>query len=369
MKPRFKRKKIRKNTRFNFFKIKLRLQRNWDFLKRENFSRLVVIIGLIISLSTIGIYLAEPDVSLLDSLWWTIVTLTTVGYGDITPVTNIGRFIAVIDMMIGVGILAVFSATLASILIDQKIRDDWGMNSYDFEDHIIICEWNYRAESIIKELRLDSKIQEKPIILIADIDRKPLNDSDLYFVKGQVFDDSLNRANLEKAKTVIILGDDRLDYKNRDAKVILATLTVESINRDAYTIVELVDQTYIPTCKRANADEIIVTSRLSSRLISKAALNHGISKVVSDILSYEYGSQLYKIPLPQSEIGRNFIDAFVRMKQNYQSIIIAVQKGKEGKVISNPPSQYKLNEGDYLIVIAASEETGGLDQILSGIHH
>lgn len=55
------------------------------------------------------------------------------------------------------------------------------------------------------------------------------------------------------------------------------------------------------------------------------------------------------------------IETFVRMKEIYQSIIIAIQKGEEGKVISNPPSQYKLKDSDYLIVIAASEETGGLD--------
>ncbi|MEL7038265.1 MAG: ion channel [Cyanobacteria bacterium J06592_8] len=358
------RKQLREKQSSWLFKRKLRIQRIWKFLQQENFGQIVLIIAIIITLSTVGLYLVEPDISLLDSLWWTIVTLTTVGYGDITPVTTLGRLIAVIDMIVGIGILAIFSATLASILVDEKIKDDLGMNSYQFEKHIIICEWNYRAQTIIKELRLDQKTQEKPIVLIADIERKPLDDPYLFFVRGQVSDETLNRANLPEAKTVIILGDDRLDYKNRDAKVILATLTVESINRDAYTIVELVDQAYIATCKRANADEIIVTSRLSSRLISKAALNHGISEVVSDILSYEYGSQLYKICLPQSEVGCSFIDVFIRMKQNYQTIIIGIQKGEEGRVISNPPSEYKLSANDYLIVIAASEASGGLSKVL-----
>lgn len=73
-------------------------------------------------MSTVGIYLVEPNISLIDSLWWTIVTLTTVGYGDITPTTTIGRLIAVIDMIIGIAILGVFSATLASILVDKKLR-------------------------------------------------------------------------------------------------------------------------------------------------------------------------------------------------------------------------------------------------------
>ncbi|MEO1184746.1 MAG: cag pathogenicity island protein Cag26, partial [Cyanobacteria bacterium J06636_27] len=62
--------------------------------------------------------------------------------------------------------------------------------------------------------------------------------------------------------------------------------------------------------------------------------------------------QLYKIPVPKDEVNRPFMDVFIRMKQNKQSIVIAIQQGKEGKIVSNPPSNHKLTEGDYLIVIA-----------------
>ena len=335
-------------ARYNF-----KIKAIWAFLQRENFIRLLLILILIIIFSSLGLLLAEPDLSLFDSLWWTIVTLTTVGYGDITPTTPAGRMIAIVDMLLGVGLLAVMSANIASILVDRKIREDLGMSSYKFEDHIIICEWNYRARVILKELRHEKKTKEKPIILISEIERKPIEDPNLFFVKGEVSDETLQRANLEKANTVIILGDDHLDYKNRDAKVILSTLTVESINRSAYTIVELVDEAYIPTCKRANADEIIVSNKLSSRLISNAAINHGISNVISDLLSYEYGNQLYKIAVPESEVGRSFMKVFIYMKEVYQSIIIAIQKGEKGEVISNPASDYTLGDTDYLIVIGA----------------
>jgi len=129
-------------------------------------------------------------------------------------------------------------------------------------------------------------------------------------------------------------------------------LTVESINKRAYTIVEILNESYISTCKRACADEIILSSNLNCNLIVSAAINHGISEVVSDILNYSAGSQLYKISVPKDEINRPFMDVFIRMKQNNQSIVIAIQQGKEGKVISNPPSDYKLRFSDYLIIIA-----------------
>ena len=175
-------------------------------------------------------------------------------------------------------------------------------------------------------------------------------------------DETLARANISEAKTVIILGNRKLDYQNRDAKVILNTLTVESINRQAYTIVELADETYIPTCKRAHADEIIVSSNLSSKLISNATINHGISNIITDILSYEYGSQMYKISVPESEIGHTFLEIFIYMKKVYYSTVIAIQREAEGEVISNPNNDYIVEKDDYLILIAACKKSISLLQ-------
>ena len=202
------------------------------FSRRENIPRLFTVVIAIVFSSSILLFWVEPDLSLVDSFWWSIVTLTTVGYGDITPVTLAGRFIATVDMLVGIGVLAVLTAKIASTLVEQKNQERLGMKTYNPQNHIIICEWNYRAQNILKELRLESKTRQLPVVLIADIERKPLDDDDLYFVRGDASDDTLMRANLPEANTVIILGDDSLEYSNRDARVVLATLTVESINPD-----------------------------------------------------------------------------------------------------------------------------------------
>ena len=343
-----------------FFKTKRLAKDAWKFLERKNLARpLVIIIILIIVVSPIissleSLPKAANETSirnLKDAFWWTIVTLTTVGYGDYYPKTVPGRLIALIVMGVGIGVSAILNASIASVLVQRKIKEELGMSSCDLEDHIILCEWNYRSKQIVQELRNNFKTKKSPIALIADIERKPIDDQNLFFVKGSVNDETLHQAKLEKAKTVIILGDDKLVYTSRDAKVILSTLTVESLNKDAYTIVEILNEAYISTCERACADEIIVSSNLNCNLIVSAAINHGISKVVSDILNYGGGSHLYKTPVPEDEIGLRFIDVLIRMKQNSQSIIIGIQKGQEGEVISNPPSEYKLAQDDYLIMI------------------
>ena len=345
------RHKRNNSQKFDWRGIRLGIQGILTFCRRENIPRLFMVVVVIILSSSILICLVEPNVSFVDSLWWSLVTLTTVGYGDITPVTLMGRFIAAIDMLVGIGVLAVLTAKIASTLVEQKNREGLGMKAYKHQNHMIICEWNYRTHNILKELRHESQTRQLPVVLIADLERKPIDDDYLYFVRGQVSDETLMQANLPEAVTVIILGDDKLDYSNRDAKVVLATLTVESINPDTYTIVELVNEAYVPTCQRAKADEIIVGSEISSRLILSAALNHSISLIVTELLCYKYGNQLDKIRVPESEIGQLFIDVLLHMKQNHQSIVVGIQQGEKGLLISNPDINYQLKADDFLIVI------------------
>lgn len=322
------------------------------FIKRESIDRIVITLGILITISSVVISQVE-SISLIDSFWWSIVTLTTVGYGDIAPATMIGRFIAIVNMFVGIGVLAALSAALASILIERKRKEELGMSDCRFEGHVILCEWNHRAVSIVKELRMEQGAQPVQIALIAQCDRKPIDDPNLAFIHGPVSDETLKRANLTAAKNVIILGNDQLDASIRDAAVVLSTLTIETLNPNVYTIVELVDPANAITCYRAKADEVIISSELSSMLISQAALNHGISKVVSELLSLQTGhNKLYKVPLPLANAGQTFLDTFMYMKQQHQSTVVALQKGYEGEVISNPNSAHIVEANDYLIVIS-----------------
>ena len=327
-----------------------------QILKKENLSFVLILITVIVLVSSAIISLVEPDFTFGDALWWSIVTLTTVGYGDLTPKTFPGRSIAVLIMILGIGLLTTasitISATVASILINRKIKEEQGMNSYQFENHIIFCEWNARARSILLQFRSNISTRNTPIVLIAEMERRPMEDKNLFFIKGAVNDETLQRANLDRASTVIILGDDRLEGGARDAKVVLSTLTVESLNPSVYTIVELLDERYLQHCQRANADEIIVSSELSAMLISQSALNHGISRLFNELLSPAIGNQTHTIPLPPELIGKTFLDALPLLKASRQSIAIGVQNA-QGEIICNPDGDYCFQAQDQLILITS----------------
>jgi voltage-gated potassium channel len=91
-------------------------------LRHRHFHYVALVGAATVALGAIGVYLAEAGVnraigSFGDALWWAIVTATTVGYGDVSPVTAEGRVIAVILMLVGIGVIGVFTATLASFFL------------------------------------------------------------------------------------------------------------------------------------------------------------------------------------------------------------------------------------------------------------
>lgn len=333
-----------------------KLRRLLIMLQRENLGRLLLIVVLLIVFGSIGLLLFEPNLSLASALWLIFATMTTVGYGDVSAQTLGGRIVSIIVMMFGIGILGLFTATIASIFVERKMKEQRGMRSFKFEDHIIICEWNYRAEGIFNELRADKRTQSAPIVLIADLESKPIDDDNLFFVQGSVTEENLKKANLEKATTALILGDSNLEVNARDAKVVLTTLTVETLNPNVYTIVELVNESNVRHCERANANEIIVGSEFSTRLISRAAVDHGISKVLSELLSSKVGSDLSKMPVPEEMVGRPFMELFTESKKRHNCTVLAILRGPNNTVLANPSEDFELEKGDFMIVIVSDDK-------------
>ena len=337
------------------------LRRFLGFMRRENLFRLLGVIAVLIVGGTAGLAYFE-DRSLPDALWWSVVTLTTVGFGDISPVSLGGRLIGVVLMFFGIGVLGMFTATIAGVFVEQRMRKDRGMESCTFEKHIILCGWNGRTKEILADLRADPRSAGKDIALVADVDAKPVADDRLHFVRGDVTEENLKRAGIGTAATVVIVGDRSLDYSARDAKAVLSTLTVESLNRDVYSIVELATEANVRHCERAHADEIVVGAELCSRVMSTAALDHGISTVLRELLSARVGQDLVTVPVPSTLAGRTFLDVFSALKRDHDKIAVAVQRRGGGAIETNPGADAVVAAEDRLVVISARDRRAAAAQ-------
>ena len=328
------------------------------FLRRENLLRLAAVIVALVLAGAAGLTIFEENRSFPDALWWAIVTVTTVGFGDIAPASLGGRLIGVVLMFFGIGVLGMFTATIAGVFVEKRLRKERGMDSYDLAGHIILCEWNDRTREILKDLRADARAADAPIVLIAGIETKPVADEQLFFVQGKLNEETLKRAGIGRAATVVMVGDRSLDYGARDAKAVLSVLTVESLNPAVHSIVELASEENVVHCERAGADEIIVGAEFSSRVISTAALDHGISAVLRELLSAQVGHDLITVPVPEHFAGRTFFDLFAGLKRERGMIALAILPRGGGAVVTNPDAAAVVGSGDRLVVVAAAGRGG-----------
>jgi voltage-gated potassium channel len=169
--------------------------------------------------------------------------------------------------------------------------------------------------------------------------------------------EDLHRAGIGRADTAIILADETnpaLDPDDIDAKTLLATLAVESINSDVHTCVEVIKSENRQHFQRAKADEMVVSAELTGALLASSAINHGISHAVSDLLTHPGGTEFYEIAPPMAVCDMTFASALTWLKVERNCILVAITRGKDDYAI-NPPADTKIAEGDRLLVISEKD--------------
>jgi len=135
-------------------------------------------------------------------------------------------------------------------------------------------------------------------------------------------------------------------------------LTVKSLNRDVYAIVELAGEENVRHCQQAGADEIIVGADLCSRVISTATLDHGISTVLRELLSAQVGQDLITVPVPEGHGGRSFFDVFSDLKRKRGMIALAIQRHATEDIVTNPDAEDRVAADDRLVVISDRARAG-----------
>jgi voltage-gated potassium channel len=282
-----------------------------------------------------------------NSFYWGVTTV--MGAGDPSYVSSaVGFVVSWLLVLFGVAIVATITGALVGFLIDFLLKEGQGMGASGYRDHIVVCGWNSTARELIAEL--DGDDYDRKIVLIHAADKNPAG-SGVYFVNGDVTSaDDLRRAGIEEAMAAVVCPAD--PSNESDMRSILAVMAIESIAPQVRTVVEVNNPAHVEHFRRAHADEIMVTSRIASRLLARSSLYPGLAELVTDIVSGGEGSELYRVNLPDAYIGLSIDDLSAKMRSEHAATLLAIGRG--GRAFVNPPPDFRLELGDDALVVAES---------------
>lgn len=281
------------------------------------------------------------------AFYWAITTV--LGQGDASYVSGpVGWSMGWLLGLFGVAIVATITGALVGFVIDFLLKEGQGMGAAGYRDHIVVCGWNTTARDLLEELSTDA--YDGDVVLIHDADTSPAGDG-VYFVRGDSTSEAdLRRAGLEHARSAIICPADASN--EADMHSILTVLAIETLAPTVRTVVEVNNPAHVPHFRRAQVDEILVTSRLASRLLARSAIYPGLSELVTDIVSGGEGSELYRVRLPEHLYGATIDAVSADLRSHHSATLLAVSR--DGTTFTNPGSDFALQPGDNLVVVAES---------------
>ena len=274
----------------------------------------IFIIFLVVIISYVEVRSNEHFSSIWSIIYFAMVTIATVGYGDITPVTTAGRILTILLFSIGVVLIGIMTGSIASILTASRIREGMGLKKVELNRHVIICGYNFNIERVIGGIINAAKRSALDIVLIntrADSEITALielfPEATIRFVHGDYTSEStLSRAAIEKASSVIILADPGPDGQSKpDDRTLLATLTIKSLAREVEVCAELLDFTNEAHLKRAGVDQIVLAGEFSGFFLSSSVTTPGITQALREIMKIRGGNNLRREKMPAIWSGKH----------------------------------------------------------------
>ena len=319
-------------------------------------SAYTLLIYLLIYFETENPALNSPLNTFWKGVWYSVVTISSVGYGDYVPSSTNGKIIGFIFVLSSIGLYGFVVSKLTAYIGIINENKKMGFNGTDFEKHTVIVGWDAYSKSVADQL---VEVGYKIAIIT---DKKESLDliyehftahQKQVFVLFSEFDnyETLRKANIHKAAMIFINTGD-------DSQKLVHTLNMKKEFPNTKYIVTLDNTDLKDTFKTAGVTYPLSKYELSSKLLASYIFEPDVASLGEELLSYaktddDYDIKEYLVIDTNPLIGEDYNSVFFQMKKSFNTVLLGISKLNNGehKLIKNPEENVLIGKGDYLILI------------------
>ncbi len=321
-------------------------------MPREIYRRFMwptVLLVAVLLVGTLGFWLiAGREASLMDSLYMTVITVATIGYGEITDVSSpVGRVFTMLTAVAGIGILSYVMTNLTAWIVEGELTRSFRRRGMEKKaarsiNHYIVCGAGEVGFHIMNELQATRR---KHVVVEADEGKgKKILEvfKDAVLIQGDATqDETLRKAGIENATGVFaVTADDNIN--------LVISLTAKQLNPQARVVTRCTEITNSEKMKRAGADAVVSPTFIGGMRMASEMVRPAVVSFLDTMLrDKEANLRIEELAVPQALAGKTLAD--LNLKKYHKLLLVAV-KGTVG-VAYNPQGDYIVRPGDSLLFI------------------
>ncbi len=311
-----------------------------------------LLLAATLAFGTFGYHLVE-GMAFFDSFYMTTITISTVGFAEIKPLTTYGRIITIIVIVTGTTTLAYTVGSIVRMFVEGELSKTFGRMKLEKEiarlkDHYIICGYGRIGSLICRELAsygIPFVVIENDLQSIEELRR----DRVLFLAMDATNEDALLKAGIMQARGIV-------PAVQSDADNVYITLSAKGLRPEVYILSRASDEKAEQKLKKAGATRVVMPYLIGGRRMAQVLIRPTVVDFVDIALMDRHLGLLmeeYRIADNSPLSGRTLVES--NLRRDYGVIIVAIRK-KDGEMIFNPMSQEKIDGGDILVMLGKKDD-------------